>query len=642
MKRITFMLNKLLTSALMIGMVTGTMAQTRLRTNSRDSLPVGYWPLDKSQPIIDKTESIRLAPDVSHLSEGEQQAVAKLLEVGKIFQRLFEQQRHPQALTGYRNLVQLDTRTGSSPATQNLLTLYRLNQGPIATTLDNKREAFLPVDDVKPGKNVYPWGVKKEELDAFLSAHPEKRDSILDLRTVVRKLTLANVQHDLAALKKYPALDTLHLGLRQDLEKMSRSSGKSPGSPKSKVHRPTSRTNPVLDHKTLDVGLGTLDVGYYAVPYAIAYADELIKAYALLNEAADAVAKEDEEFARYLRNRARDLLSNDYESGDAAWITGHFKNLNAQIGSYEVYDDELYGVKTFFSFNVLSTRRQETTALRQAMRGLQALEDSLPYENHKKIREDIPVGVYDVVADFGQSRGGNTATILPNESYLARRYGRTILLRANIMREPNIFQGTSRTWAAAIADQHKNDLSADGTFYRTLWHEVGHYLGVDRTKDGRDLDEALQEDSSAMEEMKADLVSLFVAPALRKNEYYTDAQLRSVYASGILRVLQNNKPRRDQPYNTMQLMQWNFFLENGLLSVENGKLRIHYDKYHEVVGKMLRKVLEVQYQGDKAAAVRFIEQYTKWDDNLHGAIAKNIRDQQRYRFRLFKYAALGE
>jgi hypothetical protein len=636
------MLSKLLTSALMIGIFTGTMAQTGSRTNSRDGLPAGYWPLEKSQPIIDKTETIRLAPDVSHLSDGERQAVTKLLEVGRIFQSLFEQQRHPQALTAHRNLVQIDTRTGSSAATQNLLTLYRLNQGPIATTLDNKREAFLPVDDVKPGKNVYPWGVKKEELDAFLSTHPEKRDSILDLRTVVRRLTLANVQRDLATLKKYPALDTLHPGFHQDLQKMSRASAKAPRSPTSNVQRPTSKTNAIVDHHTLDTGPGTLDVGFYAVPYAIAYADELMKAYSLLNEAADALAKDDEEFARYLRNRARDLLSNDYESGDAAWITGHFKNLNAQIGSYEVYDDELYGVKTFFSFNLLSTRRQETTALRQAMRGLQALEDSLPYENHKKIREDIPVGVYDVVADFGQSRGGNTATILPNESYLARRYGRTILLRTNIMREPNIFQGTSRTWEAAIAAEHKNDLSADGTFYRTLWHEVGHYLGVDRTKDGRDLDEALQEDSSAMEEMKADLVSLFVAPALRKNDYYTDAQLRSVYASGVLRVLQNNKPRRDQPYNTMQLMQWNFFLENGLLSVENGKLRIHYDKYHEVVGKMLRKVLEVQHQGDKAAAGRFIEQYTKWDDNLHGAIAKNIRDQQRYRFRVFKYAALGE
>jgi hypothetical protein len=383
---------------------------------------------------------------------------------------------------------------------------------------------------------------------------------------------------------------------------------------------------------------------FYAIPYSLAYADELMKAYGLLNEAANALAKDDEEYAGYLRNRARDLLSDDYESGDAAWVTGHFKDLNAQIGSYETYDDELYGVKTFFAFSLLSTRQQETTALRQAMRGLQSLEDSLPYDHHKKVREDIPVGVYDVVADFGQARGGNTATILPNESYLARRYGRTILLRANIMRDPNIFESSSRTLEAGVGLEQAKDLTNEGNFYRTLWHEVGHYLGVDRTKDNRDLDDALQEDSSTLEEMKADLVSLFVAEALRKQGYYNDAQVKSVYAGGILRVLLNNKPRRDQPYNTMQLMQWNFFMENGLLTFDQSShtLRIHYDKYHSVVGKLLAKVLEVQYGGDKAAADRFIDQYTSWDENLHGVVARNIRDQQRYRFRVFKYAALGE
>jgi hypothetical protein len=427
---------------------------------------------------------------------------------------------------------------------------------------------------------------------------------------VVRFATAENLKSDIGKLNQYPALQTLHPRLLAELQRLQ-------SGPKTAL---------------------------YSVPYAVAYADDLMKAYGLLNDAADAVAKDDEEFARYLRNRARDLLSNDYESGDASWVTGHFKNLNAQIGSYETYDDELYGVKTFFSFCLFQTRQAETTALREAMKGLQALEDSLPYKNHKKVREDIPVGVYDVLADFGQSRGGNTATILPNESYVARRYGRTILLRANIMRDPNIFEGTSKTLAAAIGEEQAKDLTPDGNFYRTLWHEVGHYLGVDRTRDGRELDEALQDNANAMEEMKADLVSLFVAEALHKQGYYTDAQLRSVYAGGILRVLQNNRPRRDQPYNTMQLMQWNFYLENGLLSFDPATklMRVNYEKYHDVVGKMLEKTLAVQYQGDKAASDQYIDQYTKWDDNLHGVIAANIRAQQRYRFRVFKYAAMGE
>ena len=48
----------------------------------------------------------------------------------------------------------------------------------------------------------------------------------------------------------------------------------------------------------------------------------------------------------------------------------------------------------------------------------------------------------------------------------------------------------------------------------TLAHEVGHYLGVDVTKDGRELDVALQDDADLLEEMKADLVSLYVVEAL--------------------------------------------------------------------------------------------------------------------------------
>lgn len=578
---------------------------------ARSGVPTGYWPEERSRALLDKTQTLRLAPELSHLTAGERVAVGKLLEVGKISQELFEMQRHPQSLSSVARLTQLDKQLGSPAATQNLLSLYRLNQGPITTTLENKREPFLPVDPTQPGKGVYPWGVKKAEIETFLAAHPERRESILDQRTVVRRSTSESLRRDLGKLRQYPVLDTLHPSLRRDLETM--------------LARPDAK-------------------GFYAVPYSVAYADELIRAHALLNEAADALQKDDEEFARFLRNRSRDLLSNDYESGDAAWVTGRFKHLNAQIGSYEVYDDELFGVKTFFAFSLMSTRPQETETLRAAMKGLQALEDSLPFEQHKRVREDIPVGVYDVIADFGQARGGNTATILPNDATLTRRYGRTILLRVNIMRHPELFTGTSSAWAAAVAPEHKNELTSEGNFYRTLWHEVGHYLGVDLTKSGQDLDTVLQDSSSLLEEMKADLVSLYVGEALRKQGYYTEDRLRALYASGVNRVLQNNRPRRDQPYNTMQLMQWNFYLEQGLLSFDpqTKRLKINYNKYHETVKKLLSRVLEVQYEGDKAAADRFVEQYTNWDERLHGAVAANIREQQRYRFRIFKYSALGE
>ncbi len=576
---------------------------------SGQNLPAGYWTLEKSQAILNKTQISYLSPNLSSLSKEELDAIQKLNEVGKIFQTLYELQRYPQSIKSLQLLQQLDKSLNAPVATQNLLTLYRLNQGPIATTLENKREPFLPVKNELAGGGLYPADATKAELDAFLESNPDLRSSMLHPRTVVRRATAKNIQSDLDTLKKYPVLGFLHADLKKTLQAMK-------PNPKS----------------------------FYAVPYSLAYAAPLIRSCQLLNKAAAILEKSDPEFSGYLRNRSRDLLSNDYESGDAAWVTGHFKNLNCLVGSYETYDDQLYGVKTFFAFTVLLSRPTETENLKTALGYIQELENSLPYTNHKRVKQDISVGVYDIVSDFAQARGGNTATILPNESLYSKRYGRTILIRANILQNPEILASSLKNFQVAVQPEQGKDLTADGDFYRTLWHELGHYLGVDRTKNNEELDATLQEDADIFEEMKADLVSLFVAEALQKKGYYTTEQLRSIYAAGIKRVLQNNQPRRSQPYNTMQLMQWNFYLENGLLEFDKktGRMTIHYDQYHEVVNKLLTKVLDIQYQGDKAAADKFIEQYTKWDEALHGVIAKNIREQQVYRFRLFKFGALGE
>ena len=80
-------MNKLMVFALMLMLFFSTLAQTGSRMSSGNALPSGYWPLEKSRPIVDKTQTIRLAPDLSHLTDGERKAVSKLLEVGKIFQR---------------------------------------------------------------------------------------------------------------------------------------------------------------------------------------------------------------------------------------------------------------------------------------------------------------------------------------------------------------------------------------------------------------------------------------------------------------------------------------------------------------------------------------------------------------------------
>ena len=144
--------------------------------------------------------------------------------------------------------------------------------------------------------------------------------------------------------------------------------------------------------------------------------------------------------------------------------------------------------------------------------------------------------------------------------------------------------------------------------------------------------------------MKADLVSLFVAPRAAAIAATTTTRgCASVYACGIRRTLQNVKPRRDQPYQTMQLMQMNHFLEKGLLRYDpvTQRLFIDYTRYPEAVRTLLQEVLAVQRAGDHARAEAFIQRLTTWDER-HQALAARMRAQEKYRYRLVRYEALGE
>jgi hypothetical protein len=572
-------------------------------------LPDGYWPAELSQPILDASLRVTLDVDLSHLTDRETRAVAELLQAGHVMHELYERQLHTESTDAKAALRELH-ESGASPAdTGNLLELYYLSKGPVTTTLENERLPFLPVDAAAPGKNVYPQDLTRAEIDASVAANPDEAVSLLAERTVVRRATPENIAADLERLDSHPAIDALHSELRGKLEALPE--------------------DPTM---------------LYAVPYALAYAPELEIARRHLENAAAYLEEDAPDFAAYLRNRGRDLLTGDYESGDASWVSAEFARLNLQFGSYETYNDSLLGIKAFYSASLLARDEEKSRALAAAMTELQAFEDSLPYEHQKRVRRQVPVGVYNVVADFGQARGANTATILPNDADHARKYGRIVLIRNNILTNPDIFENRKHRYDAALDPEFRDHLTLDGGFNRTLWHEIGHYLGVGQTADGRSLGEALAEYADFLEEMKSDLVSLYVAPKLLEIGYYDDAGLRAQYADGIRRTLQIVRPRPEQPYQNMQLMQFNFFLEYGLIEPhpESALLQINYDRYHEAISELLAEVLELQYAGDYELTKAFVERWNYWDDMVHGKLAERMQQGAAYRSTMVRYAILED
>lgn len=555
------------------------------------------WSENQTAELLDKTMRIKFSYNDTGLSENERAAVKELLLAGERMHSIYIDQVHPHARE-YEALL-----SGQQKRT-DIKELFRIMKGPIATTLDNKRINYFQSKLKTANENVYPQGVSREELDAFMLENPERKDSILHLRSVVKKATQSNIDEVLRTLVERPSLNVLHPGLTERVQNAT---------------------------------------GYFSVPYSVAYADDIFYIYDRLNAAANHMKVEDPAFAKYLTLRARDLLADDYDGGDATWVTANFKgNLNAQIGSYETYDDSLFGVKSYFSLSLLQKDSKKSAELAGGISDIQSIEDALPYDSKKRVRNNIPVGVYNVIADFGQARGTNTATILPNESHLSRQFGRTILIRASVLSNENIFNESNSAFKAATAKIHHNDMALEGNLYRTLWHEIGHYLGPDQTKFGGDIDAALQINADLIEEMKSDLISLFSAKRLHANGAYSDEQLRSIYASGISRVLQKNKPRRAQAYGTMKLIQMNWYLDRKLLTFENGKLYIDYTRYDEAVESLLSEVLNIQHQGNAQATEAFVVKWTKWDDKLHGFIGDAMKASETSRYRLVTYEALGE
>jgi hypothetical protein len=563
----------------------------------------GFYELEKCRAILNRTQRIELTADTSSLTPAERAALAKLTEVGEIFGDLYEDSLHPDSLRVRDHLASHTPAENEREHLDALRDLYDLFDSPILSDLDGEKVPLAPVPGFDPRANLYPPGVDADALRAFAAANDDAGD-ILGTRTLVRRRTAESLAADRALLEEHPELEALHPGLRELLAR---------------------EADPDA---------------FYAVPYALAHAEPLERAKNLLFEAASLVQDDDADLADYLEQRARDLLTNDYEAGDAAWVRGRPHHINAILGAYETYDDTLLSVRAAYAASLLVRNSGGSDELRRAVENVQSFEDALPGGPYGRVQNDIPVDIYEIYADYGQSRGANTATILPNESHVARKYGRTILIRGNILMNPTLVGNARDRFRAAVVAEQADDYGDRGGFDRTVWHEVGHYLGPHRTADDRSIDDALTNLQNHFEEMKADLVSLWLMPRLRELGVIDDARLETAYAAGILRTLLTVEPQRTSPYQTMELMQQNYFFEHGLLTLEDGKIRIHYDRYPEVVASMLGEVLQIQRAGDHAQAEAFVDRYAKWDDTVQGVIGRAMEAAGGPRYTLVRYAAL--
>lgn len=114
------------------------------------------------------------------LKPREIQLVNKLVEASRDIEYIYWRQSDPEALTLYESL-----RGASDPRDQMLRRFVYIN-GSRFDLLDENRP-FVGTQPMPPGHALYPSGLTRAQLDAYVAAHPEKKDEIYSGFTIVRR-----------------------------------------------------------------------------------------------------------------------------------------------------------------------------------------------------------------------------------------------------------------------------------------------------------------------------------------------------------------------------------------------------------------------------------------------------------------------
>jgi hypothetical protein len=347
------------------------------------------------------------------------------------------------------------------------------------------------------------------------------------------------------------------------------------------------------------------------VPYHEAFASELVEAAALLEEAAG--LSDSEDFAQYLRLRARALVSDDYQPSDLAWLDVRDNNVELIIGAIETYEDQRYGAKAGYEAYVMVKDHEWSDRLSRYAAFLPELQRSLPVPEEYRREEpgtDSDLNAYDMLYYAGHSNAGSKtiAVNLPNdeEVQLAKGTRRLQLKNAMQAKFDAILVPISEV---LIAEDQLGHISFDAFFGNTMFHEVAHGLGIKHTIDGRTtVREALREHASPHEEGKADVLGLFmVRELLEAGEMEGD--IMDYYVTFLAGIFRSVRFGAASAHGRANMMRFNYFAQLG--AFERGadnRYRVVPERFSEAVDSLSREILILQGDGDYERAGRMLDE----------------------------------
>ncbi|MEN8224283.1 MAG: Zn-dependent hydrolase [Bacteroidota bacterium] len=349
-----------------------------------------------------------------------------------------------------------------------------------------------------------------------------------------------------------------------------------------------------------------------SVWYHEAYADELNKASELLKKAA--TLAEDPGLKKYLELRADALITDNYQPSDFAWMEMQNTNIDFVVGAIENYEDALYGYKAAYESFILLKDINWSKKLEKFSAMLPDLQKGLPVDS--AFKKDVPgskadMNAYDVIYYAGDCNAGSKtiAINLPNDEEVHVKYGSRKLQLKNAMKAK--FDKILVPISDLLIDpEQRQYISFTAFFENTMFHEVGHAMGIKNTIDGTEtVREALKEQYSAIEEGKADIMGLYLVTKLYEMGELTEGEIMDNYVTFFAGIFRSSRFGAASSHGKANMMRFNYFQEHEAFTLnEDGTYTVNFDKMQTAMVNLMQKILIMQGNGDYDAAKAWVEE----------------------------------
>jgi len=515
-------------------------------------------PVDPSQvaPDIDKRlarfQKVEMPFSFAGMSAREKRVVDEMIAACRDLEDIYWRQNDPDDIAVYNSLAH-----AADPKLQAARRYLWLNGSHY--DLLNHNEPFIGSEPMPPGRHLLPKGVSRDEIEAYVAAHPSEKKAIYDEHSVVDATSRTPLR-----LKATP----YHVKYRHWLESAAGHLRNAAAASDDKAFANYLR----MRAKAL------LTDDYYASDLA----------WVRLKD-----PKFDLIFAPY-ETYLDDLLGVKTSYGASVLVRNESESKKLAVFQKYVPDiqDALpLAAEDRPSKQGLASPMEVMDAPFRAgdlRHGYQAAADNLP--NDPRIHEKVGSKMI-FFKNFTDARVNYV--ILPLAKY--------------IMRVDQAAQASGEGYLAAVM-MHEISHGLGPAFAR----KGGQHI---------DIREAIGPAYSGLEEAKADVTGMFGLKWLVDRGALPKERLEEYYASYVAGIFRTVRFGTAEAHGRAEMMEFNYLAEKGAIVREaSGRYGIDYAKMPDALAALAKELLDIEATGDRARAESWFNRYDKMPAELRAAL----------------------